>query len=343
MNTKTLRFIAMRVLLAVLALWIVSILAFVVTQLPKGDIVDQYKRWCRERECEMSQWQEDRAHGYYGLDRRMLLQYGSWITAIISKLDFGPAIHYFAYSSYKEPKLTIKDLLGERLKFTIVLLAYTSVLIWAASVPIGVYLIVRRQLWRDRAFAFLGCVGLYVPDFLLALLLMYFLFATFGWSVEGLYVNTPWSVDKVIDMLHYHFILPGIVLGAAGVAKQARLLRETLLDELDRPYVTAARAKGVGVWKLVAKYPARVVAAKLIRGFRDLLPGLIGGSVIVSIVMRLPTLGPLMLQATERLDMYLYGAIILVLCALGVVCALVLDLILAVVDPRVRFTARVTQ
>lgn len=343
MNTKTLRFIAMRILFAMVTVWVISLLAFIIIQLPEGDIVDEFERSCRN--CYgISQRQSDHVRGYYGLDRRMLLQYGSWITAIISKIDFGPSIRYFYHGVYEQPKGTIKDLLAERLIFTGALLAFTSILIWVVSVPIGVYLTVRRHLWGDRAFAFLGCVGLYVPNFLLALLLMYFLFATFGWSVEGLlsgeYVNTPWSVGKVIDLLQ-HLILPGIALGAMGVAKQARLLRETLSDELGRPYVTAARAKGVGVWKLVVKYPARVVAAKLIRGFRALLPGLIGGSVIVSIVMSLPTLGPLMLRATDRLDPYLYGAIFLVLCALGVVGALILDLVLGALDPRVRLTGKV--
>ena len=340
---KTLRFIAIRTLFTALALWVISILVFVVIQLPEGDIVDALERSCPF--CyDISRRQADHVRGYYGLDRGMLLQYGSWITAIISKLDFGPSMSYIQHGVDEEPKGTIRNLLAERLILTGALLAFTSILIWVVSVPIGVYLTIRRHLWRDRAFTFLGCVGLYVPDFLLALLLTYFLHAYFGWSVGGLfspeYIDAPWSVGRFMDMLR-HLIFPGIALGVMGVAKQARLLHENLPDELGRPYVTAARAKGVGVWKLVVKYPARVVATQLIRGFRALLPGLIGGSVIVSIVMSLPTLGSLMLQATYSLDMYLYGGIILVLCALGVVGVLILDLILAALDPRVRLTERV--
>lgn len=343
MNTNTLRFIAMRTLFAVAVLWVISLLAFVVIQLPEGDIADQYFGSCRE--CSISQGEEDDIRGYYGLDRRILLQYGFWVTAIISKLDFGPSLREIS-RPYEEPKRTIKNLLAERLILTIALLAFTSVLIWVVSVPIGIYSATRRGSWGDRAFTFLGGIGLYVPNFLLALLLMYFLLAYFGWNVAGLFspeyiIDATWSVGKVIDMLQ-HLIVPGIALGAVGVAKQALLLRETLIDELGKPYVAAARARGMTARNLVFKYIARFALAELLRGFRALLPGLIGGSVIVSVVMSLPTLGSLMLGATTYwLDIYVYGAIFLVLCALGVVGALVLDLILAAVDPRVRLTGKV--
>ena len=169
--------------------------------------------------------------------------------------------------------------------------------------------------------------------------MMYFLFAFFGLGIGGLfsgeYINAPWSAAKVFDLLQ-HLIWPSVVLGAAGVARQAGLLRDTLCGELAKPYVLAARSRGVGRWKLFAKYSARMVFTQLVIGFRGLLPGLVSGSVIVSVVMNLDTIGALMANAVLNLDMYLYGGIFLVLCAIAVVGALVCDLVLGAVDPRVR-------
>ena len=332
MNMKTLRFILTRVLLAGFTLWVISVVAFAVMELPEEDAIDHYySEICRRSVgCYRDEYL-DAVYDYYGLERPLYVQYGLWISRIVFKSEFGRSI---------PSDSSIEDLITPGLTFTISLLVSTSILIWAASVPIGVYMAMRRRSFEDRVFTVVGAVGQSVPQLLLSLLLMYFLFAFFGLSVDGLYwgeyVNAPWTSAKVVDMLQ-HLIWPSVVLGAAGVARQARLLRDTLCGELAKPYVLAARSRGVGRWKLFAKYPARMAFTQLIIGFRGLLPGLVSGAVIVSVVMGLPTLGTLMANAVLRLDMYLYGGIFLILCAIAVVGALVCDLVLGAVDPRVRF------
>ncbi len=330
MNTKTLRFILTRVLLAGFTLWAISVVAFVVMELPEEDAIDRYySELCRRFECYRDEYL-DAVYDYYGLDRPLYVRYGLWVSRIVFKSEFGRSI---------PSDSSIEDLITPGLTFTISLLVSTSILIWAASIPMGVYLAMRRRSFEDRVFTVVGAVGQSVPQLLLALLLMYFLFAFFGLSVDGLYwgeyVNAPWTSAKVVDLLQ-HLIWPSIVLGAAGVARQARLLRDTLCGDLAKPYVLAVRSRGVGRWKLFAKYSARMVFAQLIIGFRGLLPGLVSGSVIVSVVMNLDTIGALMADAVLHVDTYLYGAAFLVLCAITVVGALVCDLVLGAVDPRVR-------
>ena len=323
-------FIVMRTILGAFTLAIISFLTFVIIQLPEGDYVDQYILMLRMEGDELSQEQADAIRDYYGLNRPMLVQYWFWISRIIFHLDFG-------YSFARQR--TIKDLLADRLQFTVALSAFTALLIWAFSLPVGIYSAVRQHSFGDYAFTFLGFTGLAVPDFLLGLVMMYVFFAYFGWSVGGLfsgeYVNAPWSVAKVIDMLQ-HLIVPGVVLGTAGTAGQIRVLRNNLLDELSKPYVVTARAKGIAAWKLVVKYPVRVAINPVISGFGGMLPGLLGGSIIVSVVLSLPTLGPLMLNSLMQQDMYLAGSIFLLLAALSIVGVLISDLMLVVVDPPIR-------
>ena len=331
MNTKTLRFILTRVLLAAFTLWAISVLVFVVMELPEEDAIDRYySELCRRSiDCHRDEYL-DAVYDYYGLDRPLYVQYGLWISRIVFKSEFGLSIPWGS---------SIEDHITYGLIFTSSLLVSTSILIWAASIPMGVYLAMRRRSFEDRVFTVVGAVGRNVPQLLLALLLTYFLFACFGLSVGGpgplAYIDEPWTSAKVVDMLQY-LIWPSVVLGAAGVARQARLLRDTLCGELAEPYVLAAQSRGVGRWKLFAKYHARMVFAQLIIGFRGLLPGLVSGSVIVSIVMNVDAIGTLMANAVLNLDMYMYGAIFLILCALAVVGALVCDIVLGAVDPRVR-------
>ena len=333
MNMKTLWFILTRVLLAAFTLWVISVFVFVVMELPEEDAIDRYySELCRRSiDCHRDEYL-DAVYDYYGLDRPLYVQYGLWISRIVFKNEFGLFIPRYR---------SIEDLMTYVLLVTSSLLVSTSILIWAASIPMGVYLAMRRRSFEDRVFTVVGAVGQNVPQLLLALLLMYFLFACFGLSVGGPalflgpYIDEPWTFAKVVDMLQY-LIWPSVVLGAAGVARQARLLRDTLCGELAKPYVLAARSRGVGRWKLFAKYHARMVFAQLIIGFRGLLPGLVSGSVIVSVVMNLDAIGTLMANAVLNLDTYLYGAIFLILCALVVVGALVCDIVLGAVDPRVR-------
>ena len=323
-------FIVMRIILGAFTLAVISFLSFVIIQLPEGDYVDRYIERLRLEGDEISQEEADAIRDYYGLDRPMLVQYWFWISRIIFRLDFGRS---FAQNR------TIKDLVADRLQFTIALSAFTAILIWVFSVPVGIYSAVRQHSFGDYVFSTLGFAGLAVPDFLLGLVLMYIFFAYFGWSVGGLfsgqYINAPWSVGKVIDMLQ-HLIVPGVVLGTAGTAGQIRVLRNNLLDELSKPYVVTARSKGVAAWKLVIKYPVRVAINPLISGFGGMLPALLGGGFIVSIVLSLPTLGPLMIDALLNQDMYLAGSVFLLTSMLSVIGVLISDLMLVVVDPRIR-------
>ena len=330
MNTKTLRFICTRVLLAGFALWVISVVVFVVMELPEGDAVDRHMAVCTiSEDCHREDYLGV-IRANYGLDKPLYGQYRLWVSRIVLKGDVGPSFY---------PNREINDVITNMLILTLALLVSTSILIWAASVPIGVYSAMRRRSLGDRALSLFRIVGLNVPDFLLALLLMYFVFAFFGGNAGGLlsgeYINAPWSAAKVFDLLQ-HLIWPSVVLGAAGVAKQSSLLRDTLLDELDKPYLAAVRARGAPAWRVIAKYPARMAAARLIVGFRGLLPGLVSGTVIVSVVMSLQTHGWLIERALLDDDTYLYGAIFLVLCAIVVVGALFCDLVLGAVDPRVR-------
>ena len=324
------QFIVMRTILGAVTLTLISFVSFIIISMPEGDYVDQYIAYLEEQGDRVGMQRADAIRQYYGLDRPLLVQYYRWISRIVVNLDFG--------HSYWHDR-TIKELLSDRLQFTIALSAFTALLIWVFSIPVGIYSAVRQHSFGDYAFTLLGFTGLAVPDFLLGLVLMYVFFAYFGWSVGGLfsseYVSTGWSFGKVIDMLQ-HLIIPSIVLGTAGTAGQIRVLRNNLLDELDKPYVVTARAKGVAAWKLVVKYPVRVAINPMISGFGSLLPSLLGGSVIVSIVLSLPTLGPLMLNALLYQDMYLAGSIFLLLAALSIIGVLISDLMLVVVDPRIR-------
>lgn len=330
MEMSMLPLIVMRTILGAFTLAVISFLTFVIIQLPEGDYVDRYIEQLRADGDDVS-WQEaENLREYYGLDRPMLYQYWLWVSRIIFKLDFGRS---FALQR------SIKELLADRLQFTVALAAFTAALIWVFSLPVGIYSAARHHTLGDYTFTFLGFTGLAVPDFLLGLVMMYVFFAYFGWSVGGLfsgqYINAPWSVDKLVDMLQ-HLIVPGVVLGTAGTAAQIRVLRNNLLDELGKPYVVTARSKGIAAWKLIVKYPLRVAINPLISGFGGMLPGLLGGAVIVSIVLSLPTLGPLMLRALEMQDMYLAGSVFLLLSTLTIIGVLLSDLMLVIVDPRIR-------
>jgi len=328
-------YIVRRTFLAVFTLVIISFMSFVIIQLPEGDFVDAlvFVEWSGglrtswPTEAEMYQIRED-----YGLNRPMVVQYWSWISDIIFRADFG-------YSFGLERP--IKDIITERLPVTIMLTAFTTVLVFVIAIPIGIYSAVRQHSLGDYTFTLLGFTGLAVPDFLLGLLMMWVFFKYFGQSVGGLfsgeYQLAPWSVGKVIDLLQ-HLIIPAVVLGTAGTAGGIRIMRNNLLDELSKPYVVTARAKGVVNWKVIVKYPVRVAINPMVSGIGGILPGLVSGSVIVSVVLSLPTLGPVMLGALRQQDSALAGSILLLLASLTVIGVLISDLLLVVVDPRIKLT-----
>jgi peptide/nickel transport system permease protein len=328
-------YIARRVLLGAITIVVISMLSFVIIQLPEGDFVDeQIRRW--ELEGTGTSLEQARAlREFYGLDQPVMFQYWKWVTQLMAQ-DFGRSL------SIDEP-ISTQEILSERLVTTMALGAFTILLTWMFAIPIGIYSAVRQHSVGDYVFTFLGFTGLAVPDFLLGLVLMYIAFAYFDQSVGGLfsgeYLNADWSLPRVWDLIT-HLWIPAIVLGTAGTAGLIRVMRNNLLDQLDKPYVVTARAKGQVNWKLIVKYPVRVALNPFISGIGSLLPALISGSVIVSVVLSLPTLGPVLLTALLSQDIHLAATILLMLGALTVVGTLISDLVLVLVDPRIKFGER---
>jgi peptide/nickel transport system permease protein len=329
-----LTFVARRLLYMVPTLFLISVVAFVIIQLPPGDYLTSLV-------ARMTAQGETVERGFllaleerYGLGEPMYVQYWKWISGIVFHLDFGQSFEW---------NRPVSTLLGDRLPLTIALTASTLVFTWLVALPIGIYSAVRQYSVGDYVATTLGFLGLAIPNFLLALSLMWIGFSMFGQSVGGLFspefVDAPWSGAKAMDLLA-HLWIPVVVLGTAGTASLIRILRANLLDELRKPYVVAARARGVPERRLIVRYPVRVAMNPFFSTIGWLLPSLVGGEVIVATVLGLQTTGPLLLGALLSQDMFLAGSIIFILGALTVVGTLISDLALAWLDPRVRLRYR---
>ena len=328
-------YLVRRVLYAVLALWAVSVLSFFIIQLPAGDYVSAYIASLEAMgEGGLSSDAAGTIRETYGIDRPLPVQYFKWITRILFDFDFGISFQSTA---------PVSEIIGPRLLLTVVLALATVVFTWIIAIPIGIISAVKQYSVLDYVVTFLGFLGLAVPDFLLALVLLYVAFAWFDFSVGGLfspeYVTAPWTLARIWD-LGLHMIIPMIVLGTSGTAATIRIVRANLLDELRKPYVVAARAKGVPEWKLILKYPVRIAMNPVISLTAYILPFLISGSIIVSVVLALPTMGPVLLQSLLAQDMFLAGSIILLVGAMTVIGTLLSDILLVWADPRVRFEAQ---
>jgi peptide/nickel transport system permease protein len=267
-----------------------------------------------------------------GWDKPSYYRYGKWMWNMLQG-DLGKSLVY-------EP-LPVTAVIGERLLMTVILAVSTAILAWGLAIPIGIYSAVRQRSPEDYLFTFVGFLGLAVPDFLLALWLLWISFAVFNQSVGGLfspdYLNAPWSVGRFFDLLS-HLWIACLVVGTAGTASLIRVMRANLLDELNKPYVTTAIAKGLHEWKVIVKYPVRLAINPLISTLGYLLPYLISGSIIVSVVLNLPTEGPLLLKALFNEDLFVSAAIVLILGTMTVIGTFISDILLAVVDPRIRLT-----
>jgi peptide/nickel transport system permease protein len=321
---------ALRRLLTMLAMMVlISIAAFVIIQLPPGDFLTTLAAGL-ERGGEVEAQQLEFLRQRFGLDQPIYVQYWRWISGIIFHGDFGYSF------MWKRP---VAELIWDQLGFTLILSISTLLFSWAISFPIGVYSAVRQYSAADYVFTFVGFIGLAVPNFLLALVLMYIGFSYFGQSVGGLfspqYQNEPWSWGKLYD-LFAHLWIPIIVIGASKTAELIRIMRANLLDELNKPYVTTARAKGMPEVRMLVKYPIRLALNPFVSTVGWVLPSLISGAVIASVVLNLPTVGPLLLNALQSQDMYLAGSFILMLSMLTLVGTLVSDILLAWLDPRIR-------
>jgi peptide/nickel transport system permease protein len=268
----------------------------------------------------------------YGLDQPTIVQYWKWISNIVLRGDFGESFEW---------NRPVKDLIWGRLGLTFILSFCTLIFIWLVAFPVGIYSAVKKYSIGDYAFTFFGFLGLAIPDFLFALVLMYIAFSQFGQSVGGLFSpefqEAAWSWARFVNLMSNMWI-PMIVLGLSGTAGLIRTMRANLLDELKKPYVVTARAKGLTENRLLVKYPVRVALNPFISTVGWILPALVSGSTVVSIVLNLPTTGPLLLRSLQSQDMYLAGSFILMTSVLTVIGTLLSDILLAVVDPRIRYT-----
>lgn len=325
------KYIIKRVLYMIPTIIGISFLTFFIIQLPPGDFLTSKLAGMMEQGETIDVSTLEALKTRYGLDQPIVIQYWKWVSGIIFRGDFGQSFEW---------NRPVTEMIWGRLGLTFALSFITLIFIWLAAFPIGIYSAIKKYSLGDYIFTFLGFIGLAIPNFLFALTLMYIAFSQFGLSVGGLfspkYTEAPWSWGKFIDLLQ-HIWIPMIVLGLAGTANLIRTMRANLLDELKKPYVVTARAKGLSENKLLIKYPVRVALNPFISTVGWVLPTLVSGSTVVSIVLNLPTTGPLLLRALQSQDMYLAGSFILMLSTLTVIGTLLSDILLALADPRIRF------
>ncbi len=323
------RFVLKRLALLPLLLFVFSVAVFAIVQAPPGDFLTTYVATLASSGSSITAEQVEALRREYGLDQPVHIQYLRWI-ANLARGNLGLSLEY------QRPNT---ELIGERLVLTVVLALFSFVFTWLVAIPAGIYSATHPRSILDYLLTVLNYVGVATPNFMLALVLMWAAFAYFDLSVTGLFspdfVEAPWSGARVLDLLR-HVWLPAVVLGIAGTARLTRVMRANLLDELNKPYVTTARAKGLSEWRLVLRYPARLALNPLVSTIGWYLPALFSGSLIVATVMNLPNIGPLLLRALINQDMYLAGSILIIYCFLTVVGTLISDILLAWLDPRIR-------
>ena len=312
-------------------LFLISVITFVLIQLPPGDYVTTHMMNLRAQGTFVAAEEEERLREQYGLGKSMYQQYFLWIRKIVLHWDFGTS---FAFNR------PVADLLAERVPLTLVISLLSAVLIWVMAVPIGIYSATHQYSKFDFFWTFVGFIGLATPNFLVALVFLWFAFYWFDISAIGLfsaaYQGVPWSVAKVVDLLKHTWI-PVLIVGTSGTAGLIRVMRGTLLDELNQQYVVTARVKGLSEPRILFKYPVRMAINPVVSTLGWMLPSLVSGEVLVSTVMSLPTTGPLLLEALLAQDMFMAGSIVLILSALTVVGTLISDILLVWLDPRIRY------
>ena len=327
-----LTYIIKRILTMIPVVFVISIISFIIIVLPPGDFMTSYLQQLQEQD-NLDQRAIERVEALrdrYGLEDPVIVQYFKWFGRVLQG-DLG-----FSFS-FRKPVITlIWDRLGMTLLVTLSALLFT----WVVAFPIGFYSAVRHYSFGDYFFSLLGFLGLAIPNFLLALVLMYLGNTIFDFSVGGLFspefVGARWSFARFFDLLE-HLWVPTVVVGTAGTAGLIRVMRNNLLDELSKPYVTTARAKGVPEWRLILKYPVRRAINPFLSMLGFSLPQLISGAAITSVVLSLPTAGSMLVNSLLTQDMYLAGAIVMMMAVLTVIGTLLSDILLALVDPRIRF------
>jgi peptide/nickel transport system permease protein len=324
-------YIVKRLLYMIPTLFGMSLISFIIIQLPPGDFLTSLISALADSGQSLDQASIARLTALYGLDQPFYVQYWKWISAILFHGDFGWSF------DWGQP---VSRLLWDRMGVTLLVSVLSLVLIWVIAIPIGIYSAVKRYSVGDYVFTLFGFIGLAIPTFILALGLMYLSFTYFGQNVGGLfspeYQSAPWSLGKFWDLC-LHLWIPILVIAISSTAALIRVMRANLSDELSKPYVVTARAKGLSEFTLIMRYPVRLALNPFISTIGWVLPSLISGVTITAIVLNLPMAGPLLLRALVSQDMYLAGAFILVMSALTLVGMLISDILLALLDPRIRY------
>lgn len=328
------KYILKRLLYVVPTMLIISIVVYITIQLPPGDYVTNMLENMRNQtggttwSPEFTEIMRER----YGLNEPLPVQYLKWIGNIVLRGDFG--------YSFQNSEPAVK-MIADRMGMTLVVSFSSFVFTWLVALPIGILSAVRQYSLADYFFSFIGFIGLATPGFLIALVLMFLAFKFGNVSLSGLFSpgfeNAPWSIEKFLDLLN-HLWIPMIIIGVAGTAGLIRIMRANLLDELHKPYVETARAKGLPEWKLLVKYPLRHAMNPFVSGMAWVLPTLIGGEALVSIVLNLPTTGPVLLNALQAQDMFLAAGFLMLLSLLTILGMLLSDILLAWLDPRIRYS-----
>ena len=323
-------FILKRVLYMVPTLFGMSVVSFFIIQLPPGDFLTSLISAIADSGQSLDSATVAKLTAQYGLDQPFYVQYWWWISGILFRGDFGWSF------DWGQP---VSRLIWDRMGITLFVSVLSLILIWAVALPIGIYSAVKRYSIGDHIFTLLGFVGLAIPTFIMALVLMYVSYKFLGQNVGGLfspeYQDAPWSLAKVWDLC-LHLWIPIVVIATNSTAALIRVMRANLSDELNKPYVVTARAKGLKEFTLIMRYPVRIALNPFISTIGWVLPALISGVTITAIVLNLPMAGPLLLRALVSQDMYLAGAFILLMSVLTLVGMLISDILLAVLDPRIR-------
>lgn len=326
-----LNYILLRLLRMIPQLLLISVLAFIIIQLPPGDYLTERINRLRASGLQVDSAEVERLTREYGLDQPLYKQYLRWVGNIITKGDFGYSFNFGK---------SVNEILGSRMGTTFFISFLAFIVCWTFAIPVGVLVAVKQYTFVDYFFTFLGFIGLAVPGFLLALVLMYISFDKFGLRVGGLfsqeYILAPWSWLKFVDLMQ-HLWLPVLILAIGGTANLIRTMRATMLDELRKQYVTVARAKGLSELKVLLLYPVRIAINPIVSTFGWLLVWFFSGGTVVEIVLNLDTAGPVLWRALMSQDMYTAGAYIVIIGTLTAIGSLVSDLLLAAIDPRIRF------
>jgi peptide/nickel transport system permease protein len=329
-------YIVHRLLIMIPTLIVISIVIFTIIQLPPGDYFSTYVAELQSQGEAVDLQKIAFLKAQYGFDKPVWEQYLYWVVGLLHG-DMGYSFEY---------NLPVRDIVGDKLLLTFVVSFATVVFTYLVAFPIGIYSATHQYSWSDHSLTFLGFLGLATPNFLLALVLLYIANVYFGISIGGLmdprYLDEPWSWAKTVSVLQ-HLWIPVVVIGLSGTAGMIRRLRANLLDELHKQYVVTARAKGLPPFRALMKYPLRMALNPFISDIGSLLPHIISGAAVVSVVMSLPTTGPMLLDALRSQDMYLAGSFLMFLAFLSVVGVFLSDLALAALDPRIRLRGGVTR